>query len=192
MILKLIALFTRNRNKIYSRAIKNEITAAKQGIFHIEYPSRIIGSKYITIGKNFISLSGLRIEAHDFFNGDNFQPTIQIGDNVLMNFDCHIGCINKVVIGNNVLFASRVFITDHFHGHINASELDTSPMSRPLYSKGPVIIEDNVWIGQGVTIMPNVRIGRNCVIGANSVVTKSFQANSILAGNPARVIKTLE
>lgn len=191
MILKLIVLLRRIQNKIYSLIIKNGIKV-KPSRFLVEYPCRIIGSKYITVGENFSSFSRLRIEAHDFFNGVNFQPTIQIGDNVLMNFDCHIGCINKVVIGNNVLFASRVFITDHFHGHINAPELIATPISRPLYSKGPVIIEDNVWIGQGVTIMPNITIGKNCIIGANSVVTKSFQANSVIGGNPARLIKILE
>lgn len=56
----------------------------------------------------------LRIEAHDFHNGVKFSPEIIIGDNVSINYDCHIGAINKIVIGNNVLLASKIFITDHF------------------------------------------------------------------------------
>lgn len=84
-----------------------------------------------------------------------------------------------------------VYISDHFHGEINATELSTPPAFRALYSKGPVVIQDNVWIGEGVVILPNVTIGANCVVGANSVVTKSFSANNVIAGNPARIIKTL-
>jgi acetyltransferase-like isoleucine patch superfamily enzyme len=152
----------------------------------------VIGAKHITIGKNFNSFCNLRIEAHDFFNGSNFNPVIEIGDNVSINYDCHIGCINKIIIGNNVVFASKVFVTDHYHGEINKQALALPPMLRQLYSKGPIIIDDNVWIGEGAVIMPNVTIGKNCIIGANSVVTRSFVANSVLAGNPARLIKTLD
>ena len=60
-----------------------------------------------------------------------------------------------------------------------------------MVSKGPVIIEDNVWIGEGVCVLPNVTIGRNSIVGANSVVTKSFSENSVIAGNPAKLIKVL-
>lgn len=67
----------------------------------------------------------------------------------------------------------------------------TSPGDISLYSKGPVIIGDNVWVGAGSCILPNVTIGNNCIIGANSVVTKSFPDNCVIAGNPAKIIKQL-
>jgi acetyltransferase-like isoleucine patch superfamily enzyme len=108
-----------------------------------------------------------------------------------MNTDIHIGCINKIVIGNNVLFSSRIFISDHSHGIIAKEALALPPSRRPLISKGPVIINDNVWIGEGVAILAGVIIGENCIIGANSVVTKSFPANSIVGGNPAKILKSL-
>ena len=63
---------------------------------------------------------------------------------------------------------------------------------RPMYSKGPVVIEDNVWIGEMVCILPNVRIGKGSIIGANAVVTKDVPANALVGGNPARVIKIIE
>lgn len=151
----------------------------------------IKNAKYISVGKNFYSLYNLRLEAWDSYANQSFHPEIIIGDNVNMNTDCHIGCINKIVIGDNVLMASRIYISDHFHGEINAAALNLPPMRRPLYSKGPVIIESNVWIGEGVCIMPGVTIGANSIVGANAVVTKSVPANSVVGGNPARIIRTL-
>ncbi|MEF9479857.1 DapH/DapD/GlmU-related protein [Chryseobacterium sp. RRHN12] len=148
--------------------------------------------QYISIGKNFSSLFHLRLEAWDRFQGEHFTPEIIIGDDVICNSDVHIGAINKIIIGNNVLMASRIYISDHSHGNISIEDLEHVPGMRPLYSKGPVIIEDNVWIGEGVCILPGVTIGENCIIGANSVVNKSFPKNSVIAGIPARLIKTLE
>ena len=69
--------------------------------------------------------------------------------------------------------------------------MDIAPNYRPLYSKGPVIIEDNVWIGEGAMIMPNIHIGKGSIIAANSVVTSNIPAYSIAAGVPAKVIKSL-
>jgi acetyltransferase-like isoleucine patch superfamily enzyme len=149
------------------------------------------GGKYILIGKGFNCDQRLRLDAFDYFLGVKFTPELLIGDNVSIQKDCHIGVINKVVLGNNVLIASKVYISDHSHGKVIAEELNCSPASRMLFSKGPVIIGNNVWIGEGVVILPNVTIGENCIIGANSVVTKSFPENSVIGGNPARIIKTL-
>lgn len=170
----------------YSSAFKSLGTNLK-----IKYKIDLIGSELITIGSNFEVLGKLRLGAFKRHNDLSFLPEIIIGDNVSINFNCHISCINKVQIGDNVLMASHIFITDHYHGKIDDSELKKSPSQRELYSPGPVIIENNVWIGEGVTILPNVIIGENCIIGANSVVTKSFPKNSVIVGSPAKVIKKL-
>lgn len=160
--------------------------------FNVSYNTNLKGLKYMVIGNNFNALSGLRIECWDNYMGMEFYPNLLIGDNVIMNYNVHIGCINKIQIGNNVLFASNIFITDHFHGDTKNVNFEIPPVERDLFSKGPVIIEDNVWIGENVSIMPNVTIGKGCIIGANSLVTKSFPANSIIGGVPAKIIKKNE
>ena len=158
---------------------------------NIKKPYIIVKPNYMTLRKAFTAMNNLRIEAIDNWAGERFNPDIIIGDNVVFNTDCHIGCINKVYIGNNVLLASRIYISDHSHGTIDEDSLRLPPVKRPLYSKGPVIIKDNVWIGEGVSILPNITIGENAIIGANAVVTKDVPANAIVAGNPARIIKQL-
>lgn len=188
MLFRFINICRRVQNIIYSYLYVFGIKSVGKN-FRIEYPARIYGGEFITIGKNFNSFGRLRLEAYKKHNGHIYKPTIIIGDNVSINFDCHIGCINQIVIGDNVLIASKVFITDHFHGNTSAESLLLPPSLRRVESKGPVIIEDNVWIGEGVAIMPNVVIGKNSIIGANAVVTKSFPENSIIAGNPAKQIK---
>ena len=147
--------------------------------------------QYISIGNNFSSYYNLRLEAWDEYQGKKFYPEIIIGNNVACNSDCHIGCINKVIINDNVLMASRVYISDHSHGEISKEALKLVPTKRPLISKGPVIIEENVWIGEGACIFPGVTIGRNTIIGANAVVTTSMPANVVVAGVPAKIIRTL-
>lgn len=159
--------------------------------FRILYPLYLHGGKYIKIGKNFDSSLRLRLEAFDEHLGHKFTPKITIGDNVSINSDCHIGAINEIIIEDGVLIASKVFITDHYHGEISNEAINISPSERKLYSKGAVKIEKNVWIGEGVVILPNVTIGENCIIGANSVVTRDIPKNSVVGGNPARVIRTL-
>lgn len=146
----------------------------------------IIGKEHITIGKNFCALPLLRMECITEYKGQHYKPKLTIGDNVTLNVYCHIACTNEIRIGNDVLVGSNVLITDHSHGKI---EMDGRPFAqRALLSKGPVIIEDNVWIGDKACIMPGTTIGTGSIIGAGAVVTKDIPPYSIAAGVPAKVI----
>ena len=88
-----------------------------------------------------------------------------------------------------MLTGKWVTITDNSHGETDKTTLGMRPQERPITSKGPVIIGNNVWIGDKATILPGVTIGDGAVIAANAVVTKDVPAYSVVGGNPARVIK---
>lgn len=151
----------------------------------------ILNPQYIQIGSTFSSLERFRIEAIDQYGSQKFVPSIVIGDGVIFNTDIHIGCINKITIGDNCLFGSRILITDHNHGEATKEFLKQTPINRSLVSKGPVIIEKNVWVGEGVAIMPGVTIGENSIIATNAVVTTDVPPNSVVGGIPAKIIKQL-
>lgn len=122
---------------------------------------------------------------------DNSKKLI-IGKNCKLGDNVHIVANEEVKIGDNCLMASKIFISDTSHGKYSGGTDDSSPIiapdDRPLYTK-PVYIGDNVWIGENVCILLGVTIGDGCTIGANSVVTKDVDANCIVAGAPAKVIK---
>ena len=151
---------------------------------------RIEGCKYITIGDRFSAGIHLRIEAIDSYASITHSPKIVIGNDVRIEDYCHIGCIESVQIGDGTLIASKVFISDHSHGTISQEVFNYSPLKRPLHSK-PVSIGKNVWIGDGVCILPGVSLGDNVIVGANSVVTHSFPSNSVIAGCPAKLLRMI-
>ncbi len=150
------------------------------------------GLQYVSVGSNVSFAHSTRIEAYDAYEGKRHRPEIVIGNNVSLSPYCHIGAINKIVIGNNVLVGGSVLITDHSHGKITPEELAIPPRKRKLYSKGPVIIEEDVWIGEHAVILPGVTIGKGAVIGANSVVTHDIPPYAVVGGNPAKVIKVID
>ncbi len=153
----------------------------------IRQPTRIRGYKNMKIGKGFTTGQYCRIEAGN--NSDGIE-TLIIGDYVQINDRCHIAAIDNVRISANVLIASNVFISDHDHGGFNLEDLKVPPSKRGLIS-APVIIEENVWVGENVVILKGVTIGRGSIIAASCVVTKNVPPFSLLAGVPGRIIKSL-
>lgn len=173
---------------IYSKIVGNSLQ--KVGKQFVVFPDAWIkGGEYIVIGDNFHSRSNLRLEALDQYNNKSFSPKISIGNNVSLGENCHIGAIDEVRIGDNVLFGSKIFISDHQHGQTTLEDMRNAPDKRTLYSKGKVIIEDNVWIGDNVVVMPGVNVGHNSILAANAVVTQDVLPYSVVAGVPAKIIK---
>lgn len=206
LIKKLIALIIYTIHPFFSYRLRNKILEFRIFIstqwVRYEFSScgddcrigrfRLLrGAKYmflnnqVSIGRNVV------LEAWDKFHDQHFKPFLSIGCGSSVGDDSHISCINRIIIGNHVRMGRKIFITDNAHGASEISLLDIAPNLRPLYSKGPVIIHDNVWVGEMVCILPGVTIGKGSIIGANAVVTKNVPPYSVVGGNPARVIRQL-
>ena len=150
----------------------------------IDYPSYIPNAEYISIGKHTTILSNSRIQVYNNLTGKESRVTI--GDNCYLGFYLSILAGDSIIIGNDVLIASNVLITSEDHGMNPESEIPY--MNQPLICK-PVKIGDGTWIGERVSILPGVTIGKKCIIGTNAVVTKDIPDYSIAVGVPAKIIK---
>jgi len=175
--------------QIYFKLMEKEFSYVGENC-SIKSDTTFANPKYIKIGDNFSTDYRVKIDAWDQYREYCYTPEIVIGSNVSMNTDCYISAIYSIKIGNGVMMGRNVFITDHLHGEAKLNKL--SPAKRELFSKGKVVVGNDVLIGSNVCIMPGVTIGDNCIIGANAVVTHSFGRNKCIAGIPAKVIKDLE
>ena len=119
------------------------------------------------------------------------QPMLSIGDRCVFGQYNHITAVNKICIGDNLLTGRFVLITDNSHSGTCKQDYCIHPSLRQVVSKGEIIIGNNVWLGDKVSILPGVHIGDGCIVGANSVVTHDIPSYSIVAGNPARVLKVI-
>ncbi len=128
LILKAYSFWKRVERKaewlIYQR-IRNEFKAIGEKSQFSYLNSRISGKSFIVIGDRCTFGAHLRMDAVCKYGEQKFSPKLIIGNDVVINDFCHIGCVNEVMIGNNVLVASRVTILDHFHGNITTSDLLT-------------------------------------------------------------------
>ena len=116
---------------------------------------------------------------------EDAQGHIDIGDYCLLCPGVRLDSASSIRIGSNTMLASSVYITD-------ADWHDIYDRARPIGRSAPVVLDDNVWIGDGTIVCKGVTVGANSVIGAGSVVAADIPANVIAAGNPARVIRPLD
>ena len=121
----------------------------------------------------------------------NSDASLIIKDKVHVGEGCHLTAANSIELGEGALLGKYVTVTDNSHGSISLDEIDKEPYHREVVSKGPVKIGRNVWIGDKVTVLPNVTIGDYAIIGANSVVTKDVPSGCVVGGNPAKIIKII-
>ena len=145
-----------------------------------QHPECLYFGKGIVIGKYAYFLPCSE------FAGVKYQPEIHIGDGTWIGIRNSFACINRIDIGKNVLFAGYVHVTDHSHGY---EDINAPIKRQKLISKGPVVIEDDCWLGFGAEILSGVHIGKHAIIAARAVVTHDVPPYSIVAGNPARLIK---
>ncbi|MBN1898909.1 MAG: acyltransferase [Spirochaetes bacterium] len=150
----------------------------------IEKPVKIT-PHCISLENNVLIMKDCRLEGVSYYEGKRYHPEIIIKNNVSIQQDMHLTCANRIVIGNNVAIAANVTITDINHPYHNIN----IPVERHHLEVKSVEIGDDSKIYNNVVILPGVRIGKHCVIGANSVVATNIPDFSVAAGTPARVIR---
>lgn len=154
---------------------------------YIIKPMRITGGAYITIGDRVSILNQARIEVFDSNEEKMDNIRIKIGNRTNIEQNVHITAGESVIIGNDCSIMGYVTITDLIHPY---NELNTPPKYQKMITK-PVEIQDECMIGMGARIMPGVKLGKHCIVGANAVVTQDFDSYTVIAGVPARVIKRI-
>ena len=115
----------------------------------------------------------------------DYGYNIEVGENFYTNISCTILDVNRVIIGDNVMFGPNVQVYTATH------PLDVEERIKGMESSKPITIGDNVWVGGGAILLPGITIGKNTIIGAGSVVTKNIPENVLAGGNPCKFIKKL-
>ena len=149
-------------------------------------PNHIILPQYITIKKNVTLLEYSWINLVDEWNGKKYFPNLIIDDEAFLSYNLQITIAKYLYIGKKVGIGRGTLITDHIHDYKNPN---IPIMENELTKIKEIIIEDYVVIGNNCVIGPGVRIGKNSFIAANSVVKNNIPPYSLVAGNPAKVIK---
>ncbi len=154
----------------------------------IDPPLLLVNPRYLSIGSHSMIRRGARIEI--IVRDPQRPPSIQIGSNVNIEQNVHIVCSSGITIGDGVSITANCGIVDTSHPY-DENNPDTKTGDRINSTHTPVEIGDYTFIGMGSVILPGVRIGKSCVIGANSTVTRDIPDYSIAAGSPAVVIRQL-
>lgn len=147
-------------------------------------PRMVVNGEFV-FGRSFTAGKDFRLEVIER------DARIEFGERVKINDYFHIGAVRSIYIGDDVLIGSRVTVVDHGHGNYSGascSNPQTPPDDRELLGL-PIRIEKNVWLCEGVVVLPGVKIGAGSIIGANSVVVSDIPPGSIAVGAPAKVVK---
>ena len=192
LIFKPLLIFVKYLIRSVYTEYKRKDFAKSYSTMTISIPITLTGGKYIICGKDvFLGANGI-LSAWGSYGKQKFSPRIFIGNNVTISNGFHISAANKIIIKDWVLIGKYVTIVDNSHGEISKQSVDIPPILRSLRLKGEgIVIEENVWIGDKVTIIGSVNIGKGAIIGANSVVTKDIPSYSIAVGSPAKIIRTI-
>lgn len=152
----------------------------------IKRPRVLWGREHIEIGSRCLVMSNCLMQAVVKYEESHYEPCIEIGDDVYIGRYAYLVAAQEITIADGCVLSEHVYIADNSHGY---DPLAGPIMRQPLEVKGPVRIGPNCFLGYRVAVMPNITLGEWCIVGANSVVTCSFPAYSMIAGAPARLIK---
>lgn len=155
----------------------------------IKKTNMVVTPANIRIGDRVRIEKGATLYCVSKYSGAQHDGRIVIGNDVYANIGLNITVANLVEIGDEVAFGPNVFLNDFDHGY---EDPEMGMIQSGLNVKQPIRIGARSWIGSNVYIGGGVSLGEHCIVGANSVVTRSFPAFSVLAGSPAKLLKTYD
>ena len=182
-MLRKLKHFAASQYKLIVSKIRNKQFGSVGRGSTIRKPLRIQGGKNIRIG-NVVSIHKRCWLAALPLTGSNFAE-LTISDNCIIGDYNHIYSTHRIVIGESVLTANHVYISDNMHCY---EDITLPIMAQPITQLNDVYIGDGSWIGENVCII-GASIGKHCVIGANAVVTANIPDYCVAVGVPAKVIK---
>lgn len=151
----------------------------------IQLPLRRINGRLIEIGDRVVMGSNCLLQPLTGYLGQRFSPRLVIGDDCYVGADCQFHCVDRIEFARGCVLSDQVYVSDVSHGLDPRAGL---VMDQAVSSKGPVIVGEGSFIGFGAVVLTGVTIGRHCVVGARSVVTRPVPEFTMVAGNPARPI----
>lgn len=173
---------------LFSHWVKLTYPFAKLGRHvSLHHTCDLLNTGLMQIGDNVTVHRDVWLHAHP--NSAGQSPVLTVGDRCFIGRRCHIAAKNQIIIEPHVLFAASVLVQDHGH---NFTDIVLPIRDQGVTEGGKIRIGQGSWIGQGAVLICDageLALGRNCVVAANSVVTRSAGDYSVLSGNPARVVK---
>ncbi|RZP39370.1 MAG: acyltransferase [Acidimicrobiales bacterium] len=156
----------------------------------INWPTgNMYGERWISIGEDTMIGADVTLSAGMVPNQEMMtDPVVIIGDRCLIGRGSAIVGHYRIDIGDDVFTGMNVYITDQNHGY----EDPDTPIGIQDPQDDPVVIGDGSWIGSGAVVLPGARIGKHCVVAANSVVRGTFPSHSVIAGVPAKVVRAYD
>lgn len=179
--LQLHRLWVRGRDKAFSMTVAGGFHSFGRNSV-IQVPARIKNAHRITVGAGVFVASGSWLHVLE----DEGDVALEIGDGASIAEGCVFSSARSIRLGTKASLARYVYIADHTHAY---DDPDAPSLEQGITDIRPVEIGDGAWLGQNVTVLPGVRIGRGCVVAAHSVVSTDLPDFSLAAGAPARVIR---
>jgi acetyltransferase-like isoleucine patch superfamily enzyme len=172
---------------VYSAKDEAIFNIVKDTVHYVEILNKLSNSE-IQRRKDFLRTFVAKLDEGAMINSPfymEFANHLEMGVNSFINYDCIMLNNAMVKLGDNVLVGPKVSFYTAMH------PIDAKQREQWLVYAKPITVEDNVWIGGSATILGGVTIGKNAIVGAGAVVTKDVEPNTIVVGNPARVLRKI-
>ena len=182
----LLQWYDRVKSHLLTRIVRSSFDAFGLGS-RIVAPLRLHGAARIRVGARVFFGSGCWLNCVSTATNSESPVLLSIGDDVSISGGCTLSAALNVTIGDSVLIARGVYISDHDH-----RRKDGQTLHRDVGETAAVAIGEGVWLGQSCCVLRGVSIGAGAVIGANSVVTHDVPPGGVAVGAPARLLKVFE